>query len=130
VSRKDPGIFRLDRALRLWYDAFMTDQPTHLPLARFDPSLFEGWISLAADHLMNSLDTAIDELQRDRDFIDDAHLGDHDGVNSPYFIDERANCINLAVARFLKSLDALQEGDDTPPAVKGCLIPSNSHPII
>ena len=103
----------------------MTDQPTHLPLARFDPSLFEGWISLAADHLMNSLDSAVDELQRDRDWLPEEYAG----INSPYFIDERANCINLAVARFLKSLDALQEGDD-PPATKGCLIPAPSHPII
>lgn len=123
MSRSDLGIFRLDRALGICDDAHMTD---HLPLTRFDPALFEGWISLAADHLMESLEGAIDDLQRDRDFIDDAHIAPG-GVNSPYFTDERDAAIACAVKRFLASLDALQEGNDDPdpsPAIKGCLIPA------
>lgn len=77
----------------------MTDQPHPL-------TPYEGWIALATGHLINAVDTALDELDRDRDFIPE----DHDDVNSP--TDDREECRREAVRRFVEEVNGYQEGDE------------------
>jgi hypothetical protein len=77
----------------------MTDHPAI-------PAEFDTWIDAAASHLYNAVDTALDELQRDRDFVDP----DAPDFPSPPDGDARDACICAAVNRFKEFLDSPLEG--------------------
>lgn len=75
----------------------MTDQsPTRAPFAE--------WVDFAFAHIMNAVDTALDELDRDNDFL----TPDDPKVPSPQGRD-REVAKELAIARFVNEVIALQE---------------------
>jgi len=75
--------------------------PLPMPPNNFAP--YEGWVKIATDHLSGSLDTAIDELQRDRDFVEGL------GTLSPQG-NTRQDCITEAIRRFIARVNDAQEG--------------------
>lgn len=75
----------------------MTD---HLPAI---PAEFDAWVDAATAHLYGSLDTAIDELQRDRDFLGDDAIAD--SPTGP----ARDAAIRHALTRMIRLLNDAQE---------------------
>jgi hypothetical protein len=95
-----PQVFPTARAQHL-AEAGLPQPPTN-----FEP--YEAWILLAAAHLFEAVDTARDELERDRDFlwVGDVPLVRHPSPQG----NTRQECINEAVRRFLTYINELQEG--------------------
>jgi hypothetical protein len=71
------------------------------------PAEYDAWIDAATGHLFGALDTARDELERDRDFLTEDGQGD---LPSPPQGPARDACAAAAVRRFLAHLNSLQEG--------------------
>jgi hypothetical protein len=72
------------------------------------PAELDEWVDAAARHLYEAVDTARDELARDRDFL-------FEGTISPTFLsptDPRLRDLAIAHAmrRFLRMLEGDQEG--------------------
>jgi hypothetical protein len=78
--------------------------PLPMPPTNFEP--YEEWVKIATDHLSDSVDTAIDELQRDRDFVPEDTKG---STLSPAGNTRRV-CIDEAVRRFIARVNDAQEG--------------------
>ena len=71
---------------------------------RTPPAPFTEWVDFAFAHIMNAVDTALDELDRDRDFLtpDDPKVASPEGR-------DREVAKELAIARFVNEVIALQE---------------------
>ena len=69
------------------------------------PAEYEGWIDAAASHLVGALDNAIDELSRDRDF-----LNEDDDVDISPTGDARWACREEAIRKALRAINDAQEG--------------------
>lgn len=85
------------------HDHGMTTDHLPMPPTNFEP--YEAWVQAATAHLHGAVDTARDELERDRDWIplEAIHLTAPAGMT-------RQECIREAVRRFLAHLNELQEG--------------------
>lgn len=91
--------------------ANQTSTPPKFLSRKVDLSPYKEWISLAAAHISNAVDTAIDELDRDHDFLTD---DEHDAISSegalPYFDDLRTLCKEQAIGRFVQMVLNEQQG--------------------
>lgn len=68
------------------------------------PARYPDWVNFAFAHIFEAVDTAIDEVQRDADFLTE----DDPKVPSPEG-DDRQECIREAVARFVAEVMTAQE---------------------
>ena len=82
-----------------------TRNDSGLPKAPTNFAPYEEWVRRATDHLSNAVDTAIDELQRDRDFLH-APLLDELSPDG----ETRELCREEAIRRFVARVIGEQEG--------------------
>lgn len=89
-----------------------------------DTTPYEEWVNIAFSHLYGSLDTAMDELDRDRDFFSDEETPLI--LASPLDKETRDACKVEAMRRFLAALNAEQESGDDCHMVIDPILPDNT----